>query len=364
MLISVLITTFNRPELLKRAVNSVLAQDHKDLELVVIDDVSDQPASEALAEIIDPRLKIIRNKINVGSVDGDIAILRSFLAEHCRGDAFLYLCDDDYLIPTNLLSRQAQALEGDPTLSFVQGGMMQLFPAPIGLMIPNVKYIHYEFSDGRRQLFGRGLFPITPMSGKEYLTLFAVDPKNRNIITGATLFRLSMFKASGAFDRLTGVRWQGGYAMMAGAATQGGVLYLDEPCIMTMVDSGSASYRGGQSTHLLDALSSIDAAFGGDFGRNIMEGYRAVRNVMAHSVLMIYLSNKIGYRLGWFKKNALGDISSFFEPLILSQQFLDIAKNFGIPLSADNERAIWLSDDEFIESRQWPEILRLIKAPT
>ena len=39
-LISVVITTYNRPNLLKRSIDSVLKQTYKNIELIIIDDSS------------------------------------------------------------------------------------------------------------------------------------------------------------------------------------------------------------------------------------------------------------------------------------------------------------------------------------
>ena len=41
--VSILLTTYNRPDMLKVAVESVLSQTYKDWELIVLDDNSDNP---------------------------------------------------------------------------------------------------------------------------------------------------------------------------------------------------------------------------------------------------------------------------------------------------------------------------------
>lgn len=337
MLISVLITTYNRPALLPRAIASVLRQDHREIELVVIDDASDQPVKDIVDDFHDARIRLIRNKRNRGAELGDIAHLRRFLDQYCAGEALLYLCDDDWIIPADLLSRAAAALEANPRLAFVQAGMAQAYDNPIGELVPNADYITYEFIDlARRQVFARGLFPAGTMSGKEFLRLYAADPKNRNIVTGATVYRSATFRQAGALERLDGVRWQGGYAMSAAVAVLGDVLYLDEPGVMTAVDAGSASFRGGQRMHMLDALASIDAAFA-----PVMSDpdYRDIRDRMARSVIMTYVCNKIGHRLGWFQTHALGDISEHFLPPIPAADFLAIAEQRGVPLSRQNVRS-------------------------
>lgn len=356
--VSVLIATYNRPELLHRAISSVLMQDFRDLELVVIDDGSDMPVDGIVASFGDPRIRLVRNRVNQGAEGGDVAVLRKFLKYYCEGEAFVYLCDDDYWLPCDLLSRQIATFAEYPNLAFAQGGMAQCYASPVDEIVPNEEYISYEFLDlERRQMFWRGLFPTGVMPGQSYLRLFAEDPKNRNIVVGATLFRTKAFRDSRILDRADGVRWQAGYMMLAGAATQGAVLYLDEPCVMTTVDATSASYRGTQLAHMLDALCSIDAAFGHLIAQ---PDYREVRDTLARSVLMIYVCNKIGHALGWFKRHALGDISDHFLPPILGVEFLKLATDRGIPLSARNVAVIQLSDGRLCEE-QWPQILEMVK---
>ncbi len=58
---SVIIPAFNRPDALRRAVAAVLAQEAGDLELLVVDDGGDMPAADALRDLTDPRLRILRH---------------------------------------------------------------------------------------------------------------------------------------------------------------------------------------------------------------------------------------------------------------------------------------------------------------
>ena len=334
--VAILIATYNRSGLLRRAIESVLKQDFEDWRLDVVDDASTDDTQDVMRTYDDSRIAYVRNPQNVGGLHGDIAILQAFVrrcdAEHC-----IYLCDDDYWIPSDLLSRQVEAMDAHPGLAFVQGGMAQEFDQPVGLMTPNLEGLVYSaFDADRRQTFAWHLFPSGVMQSREYLTLFASDPANRNIVAGATLFRTAALRQAGALDRAVqaGVRWQAGYALSCGTATQGPVLYLNEPCVMVKVDTRSASFRGGQRPHLLDALSSIEAAA-------VPED---IRRILAWSVLRIYVSNKIGHGLGWFRENAAGDISAQFLPPISAAEFLDIAGRYRIPLNEPRREAIRASD--------------------
>jgi glycosyltransferase involved in cell wall biosynthesis len=60
MLISVIIPTFNRAAKLVRAVDSVLAQTHTRLELIVVDDGSSDRTGDLLRAYRDPRLRVLQ----------------------------------------------------------------------------------------------------------------------------------------------------------------------------------------------------------------------------------------------------------------------------------------------------------------
>ncbi|MBE9053371.1 glycosyltransferase family 2 protein [Nostocales cyanobacterium LEGE 11386] len=89
-LLSIIIPTYNRPHLLPRAVNTALAQTVEDVEVIVVDDASNQPVN--LSE--HPRLKIIRLPQNGGT-----SAARNVGAKTASGRWITYLDDDDELLP-------------------------------------------------------------------------------------------------------------------------------------------------------------------------------------------------------------------------------------------------------------------------
>ena len=89
-LLSVIIPTYNRPHFLPRAVNSALDQTVKNLEVIVVDDGSDEPLN--LPE--NPRLRVIRLPQNSGG-----AVARNVGLKAAKGQYIIYLDDDDELLP-------------------------------------------------------------------------------------------------------------------------------------------------------------------------------------------------------------------------------------------------------------------------
>lgn len=342
MKVSVLITTYNRAELLRRALGSVLAQDYRDMQVTVIDDCSTDHTAEVVESFADERVRYVRNPVNVGSVGGDLAIIRRFLSEFCDGDAFVYLCDDDYWLPSDLISRQVAAMKAHPSLAFVQGGMVHCYPHGVPDAPANESYLRYSFLDAERtQIFWGGLYPGHFMRSRKYLRLFAEDPKNRNIVIGATLFRTAPFQAAGIMGRCRGVRWQAGYAILAGAAVQGDVYYIDEPCLGVTVRGTTASHSGTQLDNFRECLNSIDAAF---TAAPEDEELRDIRALMMLSAFRSFLCNKIANRAGWFNTHPLGDMSSIMIPEIRGIEFTSEMEARGVALTADQRQLIEWSD--------------------
>jgi glycosyltransferase involved in cell wall biosynthesis len=90
---SVIITTFNRPELLREAVESVLAQTVPDLECIVVDDAGSEPVD--LPD--DPRMRVLRHDRNRGGAAAFNTGLRA-----ARGTYVAFLDDDDLYTPDRL----------------------------------------------------------------------------------------------------------------------------------------------------------------------------------------------------------------------------------------------------------------------
>lgn len=94
-LLSVGIPAYDRPEQLERAVRSVLAQSHRDLEVVVSDDASPDSAVAEVGRRLaaeDDRVRFVRQETNLGHARNYREVL-----ELSRGEWFMWLADDDWL---------------------------------------------------------------------------------------------------------------------------------------------------------------------------------------------------------------------------------------------------------------------------
>jgi len=132
-LVSVVIASYGRAQLVARAVRSVLAQTHANVEVVVSDDASPDDTVAVLSTIRDPRLRVNVQPKNVGVWENWTAALRM-----ARGEYVVFLGDDDHLTP-NFVGCHLAVFGRHPDIHAVlcpmeerllEGGLVQRLPSP------------------------------------------------------------------------------------------------------------------------------------------------------------------------------------------------------------------------------------------
>ncbi|MGV8081432.1 MAG: glycosyltransferase family 2 protein [Syntrophales bacterium] len=94
---SIGVTTYNRIDLLKECLRSILRQEYCDFEVIVGNDYPQQPISEKLLEIEDPRIRLVNHPENIGPIHNANSLLAM-----ANGRYFTWLADDDMHLPTFL----------------------------------------------------------------------------------------------------------------------------------------------------------------------------------------------------------------------------------------------------------------------
>ena len=95
-LISVVIPSYNRPDRLRRAVNSVLEQTYKEIEVIIVDDASED-ATQLKELSKSDKVKVLQNDINRGP-----CYSRNRGISEARGEYINFLDDDDIIFPEKL----------------------------------------------------------------------------------------------------------------------------------------------------------------------------------------------------------------------------------------------------------------------
>jgi len=103
--VSIVIPTYNRRNLLKRAIDSALNQVYSDFELLVIDDGSTDGTQKMVEDYSDGRVRLIEHTTNQGA-----NAARNTGIDHAEGKYIAFLDSDDEWLPTKL-ERQVAHLE-------------------------------------------------------------------------------------------------------------------------------------------------------------------------------------------------------------------------------------------------------------
>ena len=122
---SILMAAYNRAELIHVAIDSVLAQDFGDYELVIVDDGSTDETPDIVTRYTDPRIRYIRKSKNEGR-----SPTRNRAIAEARGEFVLWMADDDLLEP-HVLRTYDDILRAEPHVDVVYG-KLQLFDHETG----------------------------------------------------------------------------------------------------------------------------------------------------------------------------------------------------------------------------------------
>lgn len=104
-LTSVIIPTYKRAAFIRRAVENVLRQTYRNIEILVVDDGSPDETSAVVNAIADPRVRLIRQPINRG-----VSVARNSGIRAARG-ALIGFMDDDDEWREDKLEKQVRAIE-------------------------------------------------------------------------------------------------------------------------------------------------------------------------------------------------------------------------------------------------------------
>ena len=181
------IPTYNRPEYLRRAIESCLAQTCQDFEIVITDNSTNDESAQVVATIKDPRICYYSNNGNIGPLESC-----SRAVSLARGKYVQLLMDDD-LIKPKFLELMADAFEKNPTVGVVMAPMAlidendrRIFPRFYLLRTKEYRY-RYQLGDG---LIDR----------KRVLRDFLTGPEYPCCIPSGLLYRAEALRTALPFD--------------------------------------------------------------------------------------------------------------------------------------------------------------------
>ena len=111
-LISVVIPTYNRADLLPKAIQSVLDQTYQNWELLIVDNYSDDGTKEVVDSFKDPRISML-----LIPRTGSVAASRNLGVHRSKGEWIAFLDSDDWWFPEKL-STVSEAMQNNPDLIY------------------------------------------------------------------------------------------------------------------------------------------------------------------------------------------------------------------------------------------------------
>jgi glycosyltransferase involved in cell wall biosynthesis len=267
--------TYNRPQLIGRAIASVCAQSFADWELIIVQDGSNPETAERLKEWLarDARIRYFPR----GRVDC-IAVASNYGLERARGEYVAILDDDDFWDDPEKLARQVEFLDRNPEYWACSGG-----------------YITVD-ADGREH--GRFLKPET--DGEIRARALIANP----IANSAAVFRRVVDGAPAMYDpQMIGFAdWD--FWLMLGRR---GKLY-NFPMYLARYAlwQGSGSFQASKG----NAISAV----------RIVRRYRGQYRGYPLAIVLALLNLAYAYMPKWFRRASYTSLSAAKKALVSSRK--------------------------------------------
>lgn len=282
-LVTICIPTYNRPNLVREAVESALAQTYSPIEIIIADDSTNLETQHALSDIIDSDIVYVRNVPSLGQSEN---VHRLFTL--ARGELLMLLHDDDLLLP-DAVAELAKCFSAIPDLSVAYG--KQYLIGRDGIC-----------DEAASHLLNVAFYRTTNRAGLQPSAMHA--SLTRQFPNDGFMIRSSVAKTIGYRCDLTkvGVACDLSFGLRLAAAV-GGFYFLDRYTAIYRISDESVS-AGNKDAHLIyDLIASVELAHGLEgerqaqmrrFSRSAVNAWLASGNKEA--ALRVFLSPAHGWR--------------------------------------------------------------------
>lgn len=175
MKVSVMVLTYNRANMLKETIDSILNQTFKDFELIVVDNYSTDNTEEIIKSYDDKRIKYFKNR-NYGL----LAVNRNFAIQKSKGE-YIAICDDDDLWLPEKLEKQLLEFERDEKIGLVCSNGFSFDETGKHRKIGKSKSGYFTFKD---LLIGNKIICCSAIFKKDILNDVGTFDESREIFTG------------------------------------------------------------------------------------------------------------------------------------------------------------------------------------
>ncbi len=288
--ITVAIPTFNRCELLKRAVNSVLKQEIDGLSVIISDNASSDGTKEYLKSICDSRVTVIYSQHN----DGMMANWQRCF-ERSNGKYFLLMSDDDAFYCDKALSKLVSAFENskDEGIGVVFSDVFLERPS-----ISAIKRTHYS-----------------SVSNKAEDLIADFFDNKVSVFPCATLLRSADLRRLGGYTSFSAKLAIDACAWISIALLYGKVAYIDEPLAIYRIHDSLSSSSIKTSIQDLDSI------------KNLIEQNRSRLTSVGYKKISVAINNAknrvpIGYITKRWRNDTQFRIKNLIEVLLVNKDLV------------------------------------------
>ena len=211
--VSVVIPTYNRARFVPAAIESVLAQTFRDLEVIVVDDASTDDTADLLAATFGARIRVERLPFNHGR-----STARNVGWALARGEFVAFLDSDDLWLPEKLARQVPHFDRPEIVLSHTWAAKVDPFGQPLCAASAAL----------------RGEFVIASRRGFDYS---GITQTWCRIYTSAVVLRRDLLRRIGGFDpRLSNFE---DYDLFWRAALVGEIATAEEPLLLHRAHAGN-----------------------------------------------------------------------------------------------------------------------------
>lgn len=327
--ISIMIPTYNRASMLAEAIESCLAQDYLNLEVVISDNAStDQTTSVLQRYLRDPRVRYFRNEINIGAG----ANWHRLLYEYAQGEYGQLLADDDLLADKQYLSKVADLI--------AETGVKAIFSG----------FLYVDIVSGKRGVRDPRMPPVvTPAMWVEVLGTF----RDGNYIFPClpTVYHLAQARALNVYyPAIPGLDFELGLRFMLAGPTG----YLEGTYCIARGHSGNLSRTQDTSEGFLEGAKMFQRFY----EQGLALGLSEPKLMAAKKRLMVLYLRTFMLR-AWLEAggNSLRALYAFYrkvanlDPVVGRQVFLDLRTIGKIVLY--NHRRAYQAVDRLINRRDY-----------
>ncbi len=113
-LVSIMIPNYNHGRFLDKCIQSALNQTYENVEIVVLDNCSEDDSISVIKKYISRGVRLLKNPTNISNRSYDV------LASLTSGKYMMLLCADDYIMP-DFIEKAVKVMEKYPNVGYVHG---------------------------------------------------------------------------------------------------------------------------------------------------------------------------------------------------------------------------------------------------